>query len=249
MESLVRFLLNPFNILLLLMAGCISAWYFKKERLFKWSVAGTIVWFLVVSTPLVPVWLINSLEDRYYPLSLEQISNPEAEYRIIVLGGGHGFDDRLPPNMLLSDNARGRLMEGVRLYHQLPNSKLVLSGYSSSGRTSQAEMLQMTALLLGVEEERTIVQTEPANTYQEAKVYAENFVNSYPVIVVTSATHMPRAVMSFKMHGIDPVPAPTNYRLKGSWKEKRFGFPSISNMRHFHAGVSSYAGMIRYRFY
>ncbi len=245
--SVIKFFLDPFNVLWVLAFSSFFAWYFEYRKLKKWLLYILIVLFLIVSTPLIPVLIINSLEDRYEPLTVEELQDREAEYHIVVLGGGHGFDDRLPANSLLSQNALGRLNEGIRLHRQLPNSKLVLSGSTSTpGRTTQAEMLYMTALLLGVNDSSTIVQSEPMNTWQEAQVYANNFKNTYPVILVTSATHMPRAMMMFNRFGIDPIPSPTNYRLRGSWKRKWFGMPSMSNMEHFHVGISSYAALARY---
>lgn len=246
--SLIKFLLDPFNVLCLLLLAIVGAWYLRKQRLVKWLAVTSGIWLILVSTPLVPVTIINSLEDRYEPLNVEQMEHPEAEYHIIVLGGGHGFDDRLPANSQLSRNALGRLTEGIRLHRQLPNSKLLLSGSTSTpGRTTQAEMLQMTALLLGVKEESTLLQKDPRNTYEEAEVYANTHGNTHPVILVTSATHMPRAVMMFERFGITPLASPTNYRLLGSWKHKWFGMPSVDNMERFHLGVSSYAAMFRYQ--
>lgn len=231
----------------MLLLVSLVAFFGKKERLLRWLLGITVGWFLISSTPLVPNVLLNSLEDRYMPLNIEQLADREAVYHIVVLGGGHGFDDRLPPNSLLSTQALMRLSEGIRLHNQLPNSKLVLSGFSSSGRTTQAEMLRNSALLLGVNEENTIMQTEPGNTYEEARVYSERFGNRYPVIVVTSAAHMPRALMSFTKFGVDPLPSPTHYRLKGSWKKVVFGFPSMRNMQNLKTALGEYAGMLWYR--
>ena len=179
----------------------------------------------------------------YEPLYIDNLDDPELKFHIIVLGGGHGFDNRLPPNSLLSHNALGRLNEGIRLHRQLSNSKLVLSGFSASGRTTQAEMLQKTALLLGVDKESTIVQNEPKNTWEEAKIYSEKYGNSYPVILVTSAAHMERAVMVFKKFGIDPLSSPTNFRLKGSSGQRWFGLPSIDNIIKMRMGLLEYTAM------
>jgi uncharacterized SAM-binding protein YcdF (DUF218 family) len=245
---MIKFFLDPFTLFWLLLLLCAVCWMLKKEVLLKWLLGITAVWFLIISTPLVPNAVLNSLEDRYSPLFIEDFEDPELEYHIIVLGGGHGFDDRLPPNSLLSTNALMRLSEGIRLHRQLPNSKLVLSGSTSTpGRTTQAEMLRDTALLLGVSEEATIIQTEPSNTYQEAKVYSETFGERYPVILVTSAAHMPRAMNLFEHFEVRAVASPTNYRLKGSWKKKRFGMPSTGNIGRLRSGVYEYAAMTRDR--
>jgi len=247
-SSLVRFVIDPIHILLFLVLAAGLAKALGREKL-KWWLGGTaLLWFFIAATPAIPTLLINSLEDRYEPVFVEQLPDPELEYHIIVLGSGHGFDDRLPANSLLSLGALGRLSEGIRLYHQLPNSTLVLSGYSSSGRTSQAEMLQQAAILLGVEKGRTFIQTEPSNTFEEAKTYRSRFEGNHPLIVVTSASHMPRAMNVFEHFDTSPIPSPTNYRLKGSWKKKRVGLPSTSNIELMRTALFEYAALARDQF-
>ena len=244
---MIRFLLDPFNILWILLLFTLLFLFLNKWRAAKWLGGVTVAWLVIMSTPFLPTLLLDSLESRYEPLVVQSLADQEAPYHILVHGGGHGFDDRLPPNSLLSDQAMKRLSEGIRLYHQLPNSVLVLSGFSSSGRTTQAEMLRDAALLLGVDKERTIVQTEPGNTFEEAKVYAERFGNFNPLIVVTSAAHMPRVVMTFQMFGIDPLPSPTHYRLKGSHRDVWFGLPSSGHMGNMQTALNEYAGMLWYQ--
>jgi uncharacterized SAM-binding protein YcdF (DUF218 family) len=241
----VRFFLDPFNILWLFGLGMIVLWALDKKPWLKRLTIFTVLFFLIVSTPLIPVILVNSLEDRYMPLDAEQFqAEKDQEIHIVVLGGGHGYDERLPANALLSSNARGRLMEGIRLYRQIPGSKLVLSGSTSTpGKLTQAEMLKETALLLGVEEDSILLQKEPKNTCQEAKKYAETFKNRNPVILVTSAMHMARAEKLFEDFGVEITPSATNYQLKGNWKRKRFGLPSAGNMALMASAITSYAAM------
>lgn len=247
MTSFIKFLLDPFNILWFMLLAVFVAWYLRKERQLKWLVIGAVAWFIIISTPLLPNILVNSLENRFSPIFVEELEHKEARYHIIVLGGGHGYDERLPANSLLSLTALGRLNEGIRLHRQLLNSKLVLSGFSASGRTSQAEMLQQTAILLGINEAATILQKEPGNTYEEARNYANNYGSKYPVILVTSAIHMPRAVMLFERFGVEVAASPANYRLRGSWKRKWIGLPSTGNIDNLRAAFYEYAAILKYR--
>jgi len=246
----IKFLIDPFNILLLLVILSFSARFFNLKIPFKWLLIVTLSWFLIISTPLIPSLVLDSLESRYVPLKIEQFSKQELEtvYHIVVLGGGHSFDDRLPPNSLLSTQALARLSEGIRLHRQLPNSKLLLSGYSSSGRTTQAEMLQQTAILLGVDEGNTLLQKEPANTWQEAKVYSERYGGSHQVILVTSAAHMPRAFGAFERFGVEPVPSPAHYRIKidpqNRWSVTAW-LPSQRNIEHLRVALNEYAALFR----
>ena len=247
MTSVVKFLLDPFNVLWFVVAAGLVCLVFRYKRAARYLFAGAGIWFLIVSTPLVPVMVLDSLESQYEPVYADQLSDREVSYHIVVLGQGHGYDDRLPANSLLSSGALGRLAEGIRLHRQLPNSTLILSGYSSSGRTPQAEMLRDTAILLGVDKENTLMQTEPGNTLEESMVYAERYSGEENVILVTSASHMPRSVMLFERAGIKVIPSPANYQLKGSWRDVWFGLPSMDNIKKLRSAIFEYAAIVKYK--
>jgi len=245
----IRFFLNPFNIFWLLLAATVIAMLIKKKSYSRWLFYSAIGWFLIISTPLIPVTLLVSLENRYQPY-LTEISSIESSesgerYHIVVLGGGHGFDDRLPPNSLLSGQALARLNEGIRLHRQIPGSKLVLSGYSASGRTTQAEMLQQTAILLGVEADDILLQKDPANTWQEAETYAATFGNGNPVLLVTCASHMHRAVRVFEHFGTKVTPSPACYRILRDPRSRRSWIPSTTNIDRLRIALFEYAAILR----
>lgn len=243
---MIKILIDPFNILLFFVVVCLIA-RICKLRYFKWVLAATLGWFYIISTPFIPNLVLHSLESRYDPIDNEQISELklEAIHHIVVLGGGHGFDDRLPPNSLLTSQALARLNEGVRLHRMLPNSILILSGYSSSGRTTQAEMLYLAALQLGVKDENMKMQTEPSNTNEEASIYFEKFGTANSLILVTSAAHMPRSIEAFSRNGLKPIASPAHYRLIGGPKMKRWWLPSIRNISHLKTGINEHAAICR----
>jgi uncharacterized SAM-binding protein YcdF (DUF218 family) len=243
----IKFFLDPFNIFLILAISSALFFRLSKKKTGKLLVLTTFAWFLVISTPLVPTALLSSLEDRYHPIGIQELSDIDSKrpYNIIVLGGGHGYDDRLPPNSLLSSQALARLNEGIRLHNALPNSRLVLSGYSAISRVTQAEMLKQTALILGVAPEAIETQPEPGNTTEEAKVYSEYFGAETPVILVTSAAHMPRAAGVFSFFGIDTIASPAHYRILESGKSHWIGWPSVSNISNMRTGIYEYAAITR----
>lgn len=244
--SFIKFLLHPFTTLGLLLAALGAVVFLKKERPLKWLAVATAGWFVIISTPLVPTLIMRSLEQQYQPVRVRDLPVTVSAYNIIVLGGGHGFDENLPANSLLSSQALGRLSEGIRLHRLLPHSKLVLSGFSASGGVTQAEMLRNVALLLGVPRQDIILQKKPANTYEEARAYASTFGSTHPLIVVTSAYHMPRAMYTFSKAGINAIASPANYRLIGHAKYAAPGLPDAANVENFHIAVVEWAGLAWY---
>lgn len=245
--ELIKFLIDPFNLFWLLAAATIFFYFIKKTQVFRILVTITIGWFLLISTPLIPTLLLSSLENSFMPVSVENLDHLNSEYHIVILGGGHGFSERLPANSLLSDKALVRLNEGIRLHRQLPNSVLITSGYAGSTPISQAELLRQTALLLGVAGENIKIQEEPGNTYSEAAVYSRMFAGKNPVILVTSASHMPRAVMVFESFGLKVIPSPTDYHFKEVRKIRWFGFPSMRNIGYLKSAFYEYVAIFRHR--
>ena len=129
---------------------------------------------------------------------------------VMVLGSGHVVDDDIPPTSELSRTALMRLSEGIRILRMYPGAKLILSGYASGSEISNARMMAKVALALGVAKPDIILLETAKDTWEEAR-QASVFVNNKELVLVTSASHMTRALREFNDAGIDPVPAPTNF--------------------------------------
>lgn len=216
----------------------------KRKRTSKALIYFAASWFLIISTPPVPRALVKSLENRYPHLTEETIKNLPDSCDIIVLGGGHSDDMGLSANNQLSTTAIGRLTEGIRIHRMLPGSRLILSGYDSDSKVTQAMVLYRSALLLGVDSATMSIQEKPANTRQEAAEYVRNFGKNRKLIVVTNDMHLPRAVKLFRMAGIEPVPAPANQVIKYGSRKRISWFPSSHYISMVEDAVHEYAGMV-----
>ncbi len=129
----------------------------------------------------------------------------------MVLGSGHVVDDQIPPTSELSRTGLMRLVEGIRIMRMYPGSKLILSGYAAGSEVSNARMMAKVALSLGVPKSQIVLLLESAqDTWQEAR-QAVDFVKQKNLVLVTSASHMTRALNEFHAAGLNPIPAPTNF--------------------------------------
>ncbi len=245
---MTKLLFDPLSILLLLVAGIVVFFYLGNEVWAQRIGMAAVVWLFIISSSPIPRWLVRSLESSYKVYNGSNLDSKEPH--ILILGGGHTQDPDLPFNNQLSTNALGRLVEGIRIYRFIQNSKLVLSGYTSTDKMSQAEILARTALLLNVDEADTLMNTTPKNTRQEAKHYFEKFGNNHPLILVTDAAHMPRAMMWFKKYGLDPIPAPTNNMVKTDPYKSSFIFkPSIGNLGMMRRAMIEYSGILYFKLF
>lgn len=200
--------LMPFPLgLLLLIMGLIFL-YKDKLRKAQITLSLSVVWFFLISyAPLIDQ-LLYKLETLYPTLK----NAPKDIRYIYVLGNGHHTDDTLPITSQVSEIASVRLNEGIRLYQQLDKKPtIIVSGYTGLFNPTPGAILQQRlALALGVEESKLHIEPLAKDTQEEA-IAAKKYIGTAPFILVTSASHMKRALKFFKKAGLSPIPAPTNH--------------------------------------
>lgn len=221
--------LNPFFLAMLLFA-CLLIRVYQQQSLRKifWGFCLIFVLLLAASTPWVARTTTFALEKQY-PV----INHPDtpADW-IVVLGGGQSELDNAPANSLLANASISRLVEGVRLYRLLPGAKLVLSGGGSSTGLSEANHMAILAKTFLIPERDLVLDSESLNTASQAK-NIKKILGVQPFYLVTSAIHMPRAMMLCRVEGLHPIAAPTDFTLH--WNDriwiKRF-IPTPYNMAY-----------------
>ena len=191
--------------------------FFRKHKKTAYLILALLA--LVSSLPIVVNTLIQDWESEF---AASPEVDPSRSYHILVLGAGKNDDTRLSGNQRLSEQALARLVEGVKWARRLPSSVLIGSGPIVDGDKSQALLMKETAMLLGVPEERLAVQEEVYDTGTEAAAYVRAFGIDTPLILCTSAIHLPRAVRLFQLQGVkEVIPAPAHY-LAPRPKKMRF---------------------------
>jgi uncharacterized SAM-binding protein YcdF (DUF218 family) len=208
LKKAVSMFLMPLPIGVMLILIALILLYVHKIKKAKWMLSLSILWFFLFSYTPFANMLLHSIESAYPTL---HTAPKEIQY-IYVLGGGHHTDETLPITSQVMETSVVRLSEGIRLYRQLnEEATLIVSGYSGlHDPTSHAVMQERLALALGVKKEKITLRPEPRDTQEEAKAAKALLVDT-PFILVTSASHMKRAMKFFKNEGLSPIPAPTNH--------------------------------------
>ncbi|HPB74798.1 MAG TPA: ElyC/SanA/YdcF family protein [Chromatiaceae bacterium] len=168
---------------------------------------------------------------------------------IVVLGGGWWPNDQWPSGSQLSDSSAQRLLEGVRLARALPAARLILTGADRQGEIPPVALgYAQAARELGIAPERIQVLDTPVDTAQEARAVRAVLAGDSPLILVTSAAHLPRAMRHFQALGLDPIPAPTQH-LAGRATGRRLAdwLPSASHLRKTEAAWHEYLGLLAWR--
>ncbi|NUU61544.1 YdcF family protein [Paenibacillus agri] len=205
-KFIYSFVLPPGLFVLLLLVPII--WLWKRERRASVFLLIVTLLFYLSSTSLVSDLFIRGLERQY--------AQPQAVQGdvIVVLGGGATLttpDLNGKGNMLGS--AANRLLTAVRL-HKATGLPILFSGgqvFADSG--NEANIAKRQLLALGVAESDILVENRSLNTKQNAintALILKEHGFEHPVLV-TSAFHMPRAVVEFGQAGLSVQPFPTDY--------------------------------------
>jgi uncharacterized SAM-binding protein YcdF (DUF218 family) len=244
-KEFLSIIIMPVPVLYMLLLAAFLFLWIKRKKTAKIIFLVSGLWFLIITTRPVPLWLVKNLEDNYPQLQDSVINTLPDSINIIVLGGGHSDDKNLAPNNQLSTVALGRLVEGIRIQKMILGSKLILSGYSGRSELAQAVVMCRTALCLSVDSSSIAISQLPSNTRSEAEEYVRNFGRVKRLIIVTSAIHLPRAMMLFKKYGLNPIPAPANFIIKyGSVKNPWRWVPSGGNVTMMESAIHEYGGSI-----
>lgn len=234
----------------LFLAALILLWFTRKQKTGKILISFGIVLFLVMSYGGVSNFLLKNLENRYdrYDVSklLEDFIKNEKGLTqlIVVLGGGHTPDPGIPVISQLNYQSLVRLIEGIRLYRSIPGSKLLLSAGNMYGKTSNAEVMAKLARDIGINEDDIIVESKSKDTQDQAMII-KSIVGGGPFILVTSASHMPRAMALFKKLGTNPISAPTDYLVKQrQYLTPDMFFPSSGGITKLENAFYEYLGLI-----
>ena len=216
LKKIISIFINPLSIIVILsIIGLCLLWRGKNQRLGKIFITLGIVLLLLLSFDPLPIMLLTPLERKYDMYERDSISHTQQEpvKYIVVLGGGHVSDETIPITSQINIPTLIRLMEGIRIYRDSPGSKLILSGGQPFERVPEAEVMFEVARIAGVDSTDIILESESLDTDDEAR-FLRPIIGSDHFILVTSASHMPRAVKLFQYYGMNPIPAPTDHLVR-----------------------------------
>ena len=188
--------------------------------------------FLVLGYGLPARKQLSNMERKYSPLDVGKISQKEKQQIrfVVVLGNANTTDPGIPESNQLSSTSLYRLVEGIRIQRELPQTFLILSGGASQDSQPNAVIAGKVAESLGVDKGQLIIEKSPKDTAEEAKAL-QALVNEMPFILVTSAAHMERAMQLFKDAGTRPIPAPTDFLIKDNNQLTSSSFvPTLENL-------------------
>ena len=241
------FLIDPGVWLLILLGlGTVLLWT-RWRRGGRLILSASILFICAISVLPVGEAMLATLEDRFP--APRAIAAPVDG--IIVLGGAVRQRLTLARGQPALNEHAERMTEFVALARRFPTAKLAFTGGSASlfhPDMKETAVARLFFKQMGLNANRVIYESGSRNTYENA-VFTRRLLRPRPGerwLLVTSATHMPRAIGAFRKAGWNPVAYPVDYRTRGFAQIGPF-FNLRAGLNNFAAGLHEWLGLITYR--
>ncbi len=256
LKLFVAYFISPFGLALSAIGFAWLAQYKHRQK------AATRLW--VIATLLLTIGALSGFtygtrrdrEYSYEPLRIEAgdelVASPST---ILVLGAGFNADEYLPPNSRVSSPYLARLVEGGRIYRQLPESQLVISVAGKATAQDKRSFVDGMIEILQLDPARVRMISDAESTDDEVELSLPLHQGG-PIVLVTSAGHMPRAMEIFRSSDLTVRAAPTDYGFTRSAspndKPWQRWIPSLdglgSNAQFNYETVATFASTIKKAF-
>lgn len=247
LKKILASIILPPGIFIILLIGS-GLWLFnqkqRKSGVINFIIAG-LVWVLSISP--VSNMMLQLLESDFY---FSKASHGDV---IILLGervdssapGVYGVGS--PSEMMLA-----RIIAAANLQRKTNVPLIISHGQEEKTAVIKVAIIERYLVELGVPSDLIILEGESRNTFENASYSHKICIEKgfkHP-IVVTSAYHLKRSVLSFEKVGMNVIPVPSNFL---SWEKREFGWESVlpghEHLRHSSIAAKEFMGLIFYKLF
>jgi uncharacterized SAM-binding protein YcdF (DUF218 family) len=241
-------LLRAETWIVIALAVTVLALLLERRRLALTVSAVTLVALLLLTILPLGDLLLEPIERRYP-------ANPPLERvdGIIVLGGAEDIDASVYWGQTQLNEAGERFTAAMALARRFPEARVLFTGGSGALRglggvpISEAAAAETFFREQGLDPARLILEGRSRNTAENARLSLQ-LVRPQPeddFVLVTSASHMPRAIRSFTAAGWPTLtPYPVDFRTSSFASGVGWDLPR--NLRVLNTAIREYAGQVVY---
>ncbi len=192
------------------------------------------------SLPITGFLLLKSLETRFPDYCVGKTLDDRGVRHVVVLGSNLVTEDTSPADRF--GYGILRVLEGIRVWREIPNSVLVVSGGSCPTDSSSREAVRTFPLQMGVPDDALIIETGAWDTADEATL-VRGLVGNKPFALVTSASHMWRSVEIFRSSGLNPIPCPADFQAVTPPLRFKWFIPDKDGISMSEKAIHEYLGI------
>lgn len=245
----LAFTLTPSNLLLLIaLTGFAFTW--RKWRRFGGSllVVGMAGLAIAGWSPLGPA-LLMALEERFPGREL-----PASIDGIVMLGGAVDIHITKARGSATWNEQAERITATATLANKYPAARIILSGGAGHvsgrpGEITESSIAKQSLAAMGVPVGRMELEAKSRNTCENAieSAKAAKPKAGETWLLVTSASHMPRAVGCFRAAKFTVIPYPVDYRTRDSAELFAVRESIAAGLAEVDLAAHEWLGLITYR--
>ncbi len=228
----------------MIVTGCLWLLASRRRHGLSLIVAASVALVAIGGLPISSL-IVIPLEDRFPAPAL-----PSHVDGIVVLGGSISPKLSVARGRPAVRDASDRLFGAAALARQFPDARLILCGgivTSYPHAVPEAAVMRELLVSIGVQPERLEIENKSRNTHENA-VYAMELAQpkaGETWLLVTSGTHMPRAIGSFRKAGWSVMPYPVDYLTDGT-ASLGFSFELSKELRRMDTAAHEWVGLLGY---
>ena len=246
LSKFFAFLFKPTGLIFI---GLFSIWLNRHKKHVSKYIIATALLFYVFSNEFI----VNELYLNYETPTISRSEIPPHDVGIVLTGGLMNEEKAPVENLFLGSHA-DRFAQALLLYKENKIHKILISGGNlkliSRPIKPEGKLAAEFLIKCGVNASDIILESESVNTYENAKFTAELLKLNYPnqqFLLISSASHLPRAIACFKKQNVSITPFGADYASK----KRKFilinFIPSVHAFVNAQALVHEWIGFLSYK--
>ena len=235
LSKVLLIIIQPFTWVLVLLLIAVFTKNAKRKQRF------------LISACVVLYFFSNSLFVKLYARMWDYPPNtsPQKNYSSIILLGGFVSEGITGKGEF--NNAADRYIQATKLLKGHAASHLLFTGGNGSLNPTlfrEGIFVKQELLKMGFADSTLLIDSQARNTFENAansKALLDSAKLKGPYLLVSSAFHMPRAMLIYRKAGMDVVPYPSHYIVG---REIYFGdlMPAIGNFDTWNTYLKELVG-------
>ncbi|MBK6266814.1 YdcF family protein [Marivirga sp. S37H4] len=243
LSKTISFLFLPSTLIGL----CWLAYFiFHKHRWRKYLAIAGFSLFLLFTNDFLANSFLGAWETD--PLPMEKLENQSFHYGVLLTGMTN--TQKMPDDRVYFQQNADRLLQAMALLQQDIIDTLYISG---GGATALRSDLQESRVLLNYLQsirfpiEKVKIEDQSRNTVESAEMALDYIGKEQSILLITSASHMPRAAACFEKQGFEVIKFPTVYLTTDDALSPAMFFPSYEALMKWHILFKEWMGYAAYK--
>lgn len=206
LAPIVSFFLSPYHWIILLL---IAAYFFRRKKYRRSLWISALIIFIVFSNG----WVLGNFARNFQPAPVKLTTGKV--YSCGIVAGG--FASPVSDGDGVFNSSADRFIQTLKLFKQGHITHIIVSG--GNGKVEQSSFregafVKKELITMGVPDSVIFIEDHSDNTKENAANARQILTASHlqpPYLLISSAHHLPRALLLFQQAGVEVEPYPCNY--------------------------------------